>query len=441
MDAARVWRREGLIVGGWLALSALFGLVIGHVLGVVLLGVCGYLAMQMIYAWRLHRWLLSDRREPPDGFGVWREIYTELYRLKRRNRQRKKRLGRIVSEFQASTAALPDGAVVLDAQGRIVWFNDAAAALLALRRPQDSGQRLANLLRHPTISGYLANATGIDELEIPSPVNEDDTLLLRLTPYGNDQRLLIARDISEHKRLAHTRRDFVANASHELRTPLTVLRGYLEMMAEESAAPGALAEWQAPISEMDRQAQRMDRIIASLLTLARIEGEGLSQRQAQIDVPALIGALVDGFRRTPGGAVPDITLDIDPELELFARAGELESVFSNLLSNAVRYTPATGAIHVRWWREDGVARFCVMDTGPGIDANHIPRLTERFYRVDAARESGSGGTGLGLAIVKHCLEHHEGELHIESAPGEGSTFTCSFPAQRTCARRSAQPAL
>jgi two-component system phosphate regulon sensor histidine kinase PhoR len=437
MDAARVWRREGLIGGAWLALSALLGLVVGHVLVTVLLGVCGYLAMQLIYAWQLHRWLLSDHREPSDGFGVWREIYTELHRLKQRNRRRKQRLGRIVSEFQASTAALPDGAVVLDAQGRIVWFNDAAAALLALRSPQDSGQRLANLLRHPAVSDYLAHATGIGELEIASPVNEDNTLLLRLIAYGNDQRLLIARDISEQKRLEHTRRDFVANASHELRTPLTVLRGYLEMMAEESAARGALSAWQAPIREMDAQSQRMDRIIASLLTLARIEGEGLAQRQTQVDVPAMIGALLEAVRRTPAGAAAEITLELDPDLELFGRPGELESVFSNLLSNAVRYTPAPGAIHVRWRRDEGAAIFCVADTGPGMHAVHIPRLTERFYRVDTAREAGSGGTGLGLAIVKHCLEHHESELHIESTPGEGSTFSCRFPAQRVCARRPA----
>ena len=243
IGAARVWRRECLIILLWLALCAVLGLMVGHVLVAVLLGVCAYLGMQLVYAYQLHRWLLSDRIEPSDGFGVWQEIYTELYRLKQRNRKRKKRLKSIVHEFQASTAALPDGAVVLDSQGRIVWFNDAAGALMALRSPQDLGQRLANLLRHPKVSGYLASATEIGELEIPSPVNEDDTVLMRLIPYGNNQRLLIARDISEQKRLEHTRRDFVANASHELRTPLTVLRGYLEMMEEEAGDQGALAGW------------------------------------------------------------------------------------------------------------------------------------------------------------------------------------------------------
>ena len=437
IGAARVWRRECLIILLWLALCAVLGLMVGHVLVAVLLGVCAYLGMQLVYAYQLHRWLLSDRIEPSDGFGVWQEIYTELYRLKQRNRKRKKRLKSIVHEFQASTAALPDGAVVLDSQGRIVWFNDAAGALMALRSPQDLGQRLANLLRHPKVSGYLASATEIGELEIPSPVNEDDTVLMRLIPYGNNQRLLIARDISEQKRLEHTRRDFVANASHELRTPLTVLRGYLEMMEEEAGDEGALAGWQAPIREMGEQSRRMNRIIESLLKLARLEGEGLQQRQEHVDVPTMINALVDDMRRTPAGATHEITLEAEAELGLYGRPGELESVFSNLLSNAVRYTPEAGAIRVRWWREDEAACFSVTDTGPGIEAEHIPRLTERFYRVDPGRKASSGGTGLGLAIVKHCLEHHEGELDIDSTPGEGSTFTCHFPLQRRLLQRAA----
>lgn len=437
MGAAQVWRREALIILLWVAFCALLGLTVGYVLVAVLIGVCLYLSVQMVYAWQLHRWLLSDRIEPSNGIGVWQEIYTELYRLKQRNRKRKKRLKSIVHEFQASTAALPDGAVVLDSQGRIVWFNDAAGALMALRSPQDLGQRLSNLLRHPKVSGYLASATEIGELEIPSPVNEDDTLLLRLIPYGNNQRLMIARDISEQKRLEHTRRDFVANASHELRTPLTVLRGYLEMMEEEARAEGALTGWKAPIREMGEQSRRMNQIIESLLKLARLEGEGLQQRQEHVDVPKMIGSLVEDMRRTTVGATQQIALDAEADLGLYGRPGELESVFSNLLSNAVRYTPEGGTINVRWWRDDDVACFAVSDTGPGIEAEHIPRLTERFYRVDAGRKASSGGTGLGLAIVKHCLEHHEGELDIESTPGEGSTFTCRFPAQRVLDRRAA----
>ncbi|GAB3683136.1 phosphate regulon sensor histidine kinase PhoR [Salinisphaera aquimarina] len=437
MGVRRVWRREAMLIIAWLAISLMTGLLVGRVLVCVLAGVSIYLAMQLIYAYQLHRWLISDRIEPSDGIGVWQEIYTELYRLKQRNRKRKKRLKSIVHEFQASTAALPDGAVVLDSQGRIVWFNSAAAALLALRSPQDMGQRIANLIRHPTFSTYLSQATDSGELEMPSPVNEADTILMRLIPYGNNQRLLIARDISEQKRLEHTRRDFVANASHELRTPLTVLRGYLEMMEEETADSEALAGWKAPIHEMGEQSRRMNRIIESLLKLARVEAEGLQQRQERVDVPAMITSLVEDIRRAAAGAEHAVSVDLEAGLSLYGRASELESVFSNLLSNAVRYTPAEGEIHVRWWSDDAGACFSVSDNGPGIDATHLPRLTERFYRVDPGRKASSGGTGLGLAIVKHCLEHHEGELAIDSTPGEGSTFTCRFPSQRCLNRRAA----
>ncbi|MBS62812.1 phosphate regulon sensor histidine kinase PhoR [Salinisphaera sp.] len=434
---ARTWRRELVVVALWLALCTLTGLMVGYALLALLFGVSAYLAVHLTYAYQLHRWLASDRIEPSEGMGVWQEIYTELYRLKQRNRKRKKRLKSIVHEFQASTAALPDGAVVLDSQGRIVWFNEAAGALMALRSPQDLGQRLANLLRHPRVSSHLIKAEHIGELEVPSPVNEEDTLLLRLIPYGNNQRLLIARDISEQKRLEHTRRDFVANASHELRTPLTVLRGYLEMMEEEAGSDGALAGWQAPIREMGEQSRRMNRIIESLLKLARLESEGLQQRQERIDIPKMIQSLVDDIRRA-NSTSHEIVMDIEPGLDLYGRPGELESVFSNLLSNAVRYTTGdAGTIHVRWWREDEAACFSVTDNGPGIEASHLPRLTERFYRVDPGRQASSGGTGLGLAIVKHCLEHHEAELHIDSEPGVGSTFTCRFPVQRALERQAA----
>ncbi len=435
------WRREAVLLACWLGIACFAGLLTGAVLLCVFAAICLYLAMQLMYAYQLHRWLSSDRVEPSEGVGVWQEIFLELYRLKQRNRKRKKRLNSIVQEFQASTAALPDGAVVLDAQGRIVWFNQAAAALLALRSPQDLGQRIANLLRHPRFSNYLSQrAYEVGELEMPSPASDIATILLRLVPYGNDQRLLIARDISEQKRLEATRRDFVANASHELRTPLTVLRGYLEMMQEESAATegdkNGLARWQAPISEMSDQARRMSRIIESLLKLAQVEAEGLQQKQERVDMPTLIHALVDERVKSEQGG-HTFSLDIDDDLALFGRVNELESVVSNLVHNATQYTQQDGEIDVRWWQDEQGAYFSVADNGVGIEAADVPRLTERFYRVDPGRNAASGGTGLGLAIVKHCLEHHEAELSIASEPGAGSVFTCRFPRQRAVARRAA----
>ncbi|KEZ78896.1 phosphate regulon sensor histidine kinase PhoR [Salinisphaera hydrothermalis] len=436
-EIRHIWWMAGLRLAAWLGTAALIGWFFDHITLALLIALAFYTAGHLVFAYQLHRWLAQPRIEPREGVGVWQEIYTELYRLKQRNRRRKKRLKSIVSEFQASTAALPDGAVVIDGRGRIVWFNNAAAALLALRAGQDNGQRIVNLVRHPRFAEFLASADQVGApLEVPSPANDTDTLSLRIVPYGNGQRLLVARDISEQKRLESTRRDFVANASHELRTPLTVLRGYLEMMTEEADDSGALATWRMPIREMDAQSARMGRIIDSLLRLARLEGEGLAQAQETIDMPTMIQRLVDGFRKSDEGR-HKLTVEVQPRLSLFGRPAEIESVISNLVANALRYTQDGGHIVVRWHSEHGAARLAVSDNGPGIAAEHLPRLTERFYRIDSGRSSSDGGTGLGLAIVKHSLEHHEAELSIDSEPGRGTTFSCVFPGQRLVAADAA----
>lgn len=436
-DLQRAWATEWLRLAGWLAFCVIAGLIAGYPAPAVAAGLALYLILHLLYAFQLHRWLAADRVEPSDGVGVWRDIYTELHRLKQRNRRRKQRLKHIVSEFQASTAALPDGAVVLDRLGRINWFNNAAAVSLGLHPGEDRGQRVANLIRYPQFASFVTNCDDSRaELEIPSPVNERDTLLIRIVPYGNDQRLLIARDISSQKRQEATRRDFAANASHELRTPLTVLRGYLDMMGEECDEDGALNTWRQPIADMQSQSQRMGRIIDSLLLLARVEGESLSQHQASIDVPSLLTRQVEDLQNS-GAAAQEFVFDIDTSLALFGRMGEIESVVSNLLSNAVRHTPEDGRIEIVWRRDEQGACLAVRDNGVGIDALHLPRLTERFYRADPGRKSSEGGTGLGLAIVKHCLQHHESELQIDSQPGQGSIFSCRFPPQRVLARHAA----
>ena len=267
------------------------------------------------------------------------------------------------------------------------------------------------------------------ELEIPAPANEANTVLLRIVPYGDGQRLLVARDVSDQKRLESTRRDFVANASHELRTPLTVLRGYLEIMNEDAGESGALAAWQRPLREMSAQSQRMGRIIDSLLRLARLEAEGMHQRQEAIDIGEMIRQVVDGLKRHEARDHV-FELDLQPGLNLYGRASELESVIANLAANAARYSPAASTIRIAWQAEAGGALLSVADNGPGIAPEHIPRLTERFYRVDSGRKASDGGTGLGLAIVKHSLEHHESELIIDSEPGAGSTFSARFPHSR-----------
>ena len=431
-EVRRTWSLALLRLSTWLGLWAIAGFVVGQIAWALLAGLSIYTAGHLLFAYQLHRWLAKPRIEPREGLGVWQEIYTELYRLKQRNRRRKRRLKDIVSEFQASTAALPDGAVVIDGRGRIVWFNQAAAANLALRAGQDNGQRIVNLIRHPRFGEFMVSAAldgTMAELEIPAPANEANTVLLRIVPYGDGQRLLIARDVSDQKRLESTRRDFVANASHELRTPLTVLRGYLEIMSEDAGESGALAAWQRPLREMSAQSQRMGRIIDSLLRLARLEAEGMHQRQEAIDVGEMVRHVVDGLKRHEAREHV-FELDLQPGLHLDGRASELESVIANLAANAARYSPAASTIRIAWQADAGGALLSVADNGRGIAPEHIPRLTERFYRVDSGRKASDGGTGLGLAIVKHSLEHHESELIIDSEPGAGSTFSARFPHSR-----------
>lgn len=409
----------GLVIGWWL----------GHALLGMWVGLSLYLLMHLRYLAALRKWFGAPKSiELPEPGGIWGEVFESLLNLQRRNRKRKKRLAAIVAEFQASTEALPDGAVVLGERGEIVWFNTAGRTLLGLRSPQDFGQRVANLVRHPAFTSYFTEGDYRSEVEAPSPINAAVLLSYRIIPYGSGQRLLVVRDISDLRRLDTIRRDFVANASHELRTPLTVLRGYLDMMSAD-AAGGPLNPWSGPINEMRGQAQRMEALIADLLKLARLEAEGQQARLDVLDVPVMLQRMVDDARTVSKGQHRFET-DIAPDVQLLGRDVELQSIFINLIANACQYTPTGGIIRVRWWGDAEGAHYSVADTGIGISEKDLPRLTERFYRVDVGRSRASGGTGLGLSIVKHALERHEARMKIESEVGVGSTFTCNFPPHR-----------
>lgn len=424
------WRRETLRAGIVLVLGLLSGLLIGSVWAGLTLALAAYLALHLRMLVWLSRWVVRPKRtDLPDPSGVWGEVFEQLLELQKRNRKRKKRLAAILAEFQSSTAALPDGAVVMTERGEIVWFNSSAQVLLGLRAPQDIGQRIPNLVRHPAFATYFSAANFDGSVEVASPVNEQLTLDLRIIPYGNGQRLLIVRDVSEHRRLEIMRRDFVSNASHELRTPLTVLRGYLDMMEPEARGKGALAEWKGPIAEMRAQSSRMEALIADLLKLARLEADASTARQELVDVPALLRQLLEDATRLSGGRHA-FELDAEAGLRLYGRNTELHSIGLNLIHNAIQYSPDGGTVHVRWWGDEDGAHLSVSDSGIGIAEQDIPRLTERFYRVDVARSRARGGTGLGLAIVKHALEHHEAQLEIHSQLDIGSTFTAHFPGHR-----------
>ena len=422
--------RELARIGIRVAIAALIGVWIGQVWPVVALTLTTFLIANLSRLARLRAWLLQPKLvQLPVLGGIWGEVFDGLLNLQKRNRKRKRKLAAMLAEFQASTEALPDGAVVLGGNGEILWFNAAAQALLGLRLPQDLGLRIANLVRKPAFTDYFANHDYSGEVEAGSPVNAGVTLSFRIIPYGNGQRLLIVRDISELRRLETARRDFVANASHELRTPLTVLRGYLDVMEPDPRAGGSLAAWSGPLQEMRSQAARMEALIHDLLKLARLESDVIHSRQDLLDVPRMLARAEEEARAVSKGQ-HRIEFEVQPDLRLYGRESETQSIFSNLVTNAVLYTPPGGIVSVSWRAEDGGALFRVADTGIGIAEKDLPRITERFYRVDVGRSRESGGTGLGLSIVKHALEHLEGRLAIESEVGVGSTFSCRFPAHR-----------
>lgn len=413
-----IWRVIGLVL-----IALPLGLATGHTAAALLIAALVYLTYHLYQLRALERWLQNKGRGEPDVQGVWGDIYYHLYRLQRRNRKRKKKLASMLGRFRESTAAMPDATVVLDHDGLIEWWNDAAGKSFGLKQPHDVGQPLTNLVRHPDLVRYLDTEDFSEALTLPSPVDERVTLSVRVVPYGNNQRLLVARDITRLQLLEQMRRDFIANVSHELRTPLTVISGYLETI--QDADDACTGQWGQSLAAMQQQASRMQQIVTDLLLLSRLETEGAQSERYPVDVPALLGMLrEDAEVLSKGGHA--ITLEAEPGLWLLGSRGELRSAFSNLIYNAVRYTPAGGTIAIRWYADQDGAHFEVRDTGIGISAQHIPRLTERFYRVDVGRSREAGGTGLGLAIVKHVLMRHEARLTIQSTPGTGSVFACHF---------------
>lgn len=423
------WPWELATLAAALLAACLIGLPTGTTPWLLAAVLAGFLAWHLRNLWRLERWLRSGRqRNPPQGLGVWGLVLDHYWRLRVRAHKRKKRLAQVIKEFRKSTAAMPDGAIVLDEDQRIAWFNEAAVQLIGLRGKADLGQRVVNLIRHPAFLNYLESGEYEMPVDIPAPAAEGHYLALRLVPYGQAQTLLIIRDVTRIKRLEAIRRDFVANASHELRSPLTVLAGYLEAMGEDEQVRG---NWSGPLREMHLQTRRMTSLINDLLELSRLETEtGAAPDTHMVN----IAAMAERIRREAdalGEGVRDIRIDIAEPGGLLGVENELYSAFSNLVFNAVRYTGEGGRIDVRWRRDiAGHPCFEVTDTGIGIAAKHIPRITQRFYRIDKSRSRRNGGTGLGLAIVKHVLQRHGGELEIESEPGRGSTFRCVFPAER-----------
>ncbi|MGA9852400.1 MAG: phosphate regulon sensor histidine kinase PhoR [Gammaproteobacteria bacterium] len=428
----RGWPLESLCLAALLIVALVIGWIAGQVGICLFIAVSLYLAWHIVNLYRLDRWLRRNRRfNVPVTWGIWGEIFNHFYQLRRRERERKRNLARLLREIRDSSVAMPDGIVILDNVGEIRWLNEAAGRLLHLRVPQDVGQRLPNLMRHPDFIRYLNGHDHGEPVSMTSPFSRGQHLTLRIVPYGGDQRLVLVRDSTRLHRLEEMRREFVANASHELRSPLTVMSGYVEAMGEDEHLREA---WGKPLEAMHHQTARMTAIVSDLLELSRLETEPREAPYAPVDVAALIRRIREEAL-SMGQGPPDLVLEVDDTLQLLGAEREIYSAFSNLVFNAMKYTPADGKVTVTWAEADEDACFVVTDTGIGIPAAHIPRLTERFYRVDKSRHRDSGGTGLGLAIVKHVLQHHGAVLDIASEPGRGSRFSCRFGQERVTRSR------
>lgn len=429
--ARSAWTRTLAQMALVLALAALGGVALGAPWPALAIAAIVLLAW---HTWRLREVMarLTERRwlAPPTGSGVWDELDRLLHRSQDDTRSRKRRLVEMLRAYRAAAAALPDAVVVVDRNSqRVQWFNEAATHLLGLEYPADLGAPLGERLQPLPVVRWLAGGRHAEPLtDVPAPVDPDQRLSLRLIPYSDTLWLLVARDVTKVMRLEQMRRDFVANVSHELRTPLTVVHGYLEMLD-----PAEQPDWAPMLAEMQRQSQRMTQLVEDLLALSRLEA-----KEALDEEPVAMAPMLATLRREAEAISQlrhTITIEDQARVDLMGSVRELHSAFSNLVANAIRYTPTGGRIIVRLARTaDGGVALSVIDTGYGIPAAHLPRITERFYRVSTSRSRESGGTGLGLAIVKHVLQLHHARLAIDSEIGRGSTFACVFGPDRVLAR-------
>ncbi len=389
-------------------------------------------AALLALVWQVRQMFIFDRAIRTGDFDsirygseFWSQAFSRIDKMRVRSQKHKKRYRRLLKEVRQSTKAMPDGAIILDENFEIMMCNPAAQELVGFDPRMDRGQRVNNILRDPDFGNYLSKGKYDAGIEIASPIRDGDWLYCRLVPYGQDQQLLLIRDVTERVRLNKMRRDFVANASHELRSPLTVISGYLDALATDTSVP---EEWARPLSQMQVQAARMTNVVSELIELSRLETAGAAPEDGDVDVPALIATACRSYEDRAG--VPRIVANLGTGVHLRGSPTDIESVISNLISNAVRHTPSTGSVTINWARDGEAAVLSVSDTGEGIAEEYIPRLTERFFRVDKGRSRAEGGVGLGLAIVKYALSRHDAELTIQSKVGEGSTFACRFPSGR-----------
>ncbi len=436
-----VWGRFGLIAFVAIATDLAFGLLPALLVALAGLGVL--VGLHLYYLSRITDWLQQPDNhelltELPSGYGAWTAVFAALRRSRRRGDSERDLVTETLNRFIEATSALPDGIVILDRGGLIEWCNPSAEKHLGLNLKRDRGFLILNLVRQPAFTEYLMRADFREPLPLADAVAQT-TLSVQLMPFQETRRMVVSRDTTPFTRMETMRSDFIANVSHELRTPLTVVGGFLEQMIEQpDIAPEQLKRIE---SIMLDQTQRMQRLIEDLLTLSRLETHLSPDREAEFVASTLIDAVVAEARALSAGK-HEIKVDITA-LTIVGAMDELRSAFANLVSNAVRHTPSGGVVRISFGRHADGACFCVSDNGPGIAPEHLPRITERFYRVDKSRSRETGGTGLGLAIVKHALARHGGRLEIDSEPGRGSEFRAILPASRVRSiplTETAQPA-
>ena len=382
---------------------------------------------------KLGQWLNDGARIEtiPEAGGIWEEAFAQLYRMVKRHNQTKQELAEELRHIEQATAALPEGVAILNDGNRLEWFNPIAQQHFDLDATHDIMQDITYLVRQPEFVEYLHEADFSKPLMMRPSRHDDMVLSIKFIPYGGNKRLLISRDITQFERVAAMRRDFVANVSHELRTPLTVVSGFVENLQDMPDLNQESAR--RALQLMAEQTRRMDNLVADLLTLSQLENEQSPLHEEAVDMQELLNDVYHEGEVLSGGQHP-LRMEV-ASVNLLGSRDELRSAFSNLLSNAIRYTPPGGAIILRWFERADQSVFAVQDSGIGIAAQHIPRLTERFYRVDRSRSRETGGTGLGLAIVKHIAMRHQATLEVLSEEGKGSTFALVFPVKRILENR------
>lgn len=382
--------------------------------------------------------------DPPEASGLWGKVFDDLYREKKKTKVINKKLKKTIETSRLSTNSIRDAVILINENNTLEWWNKAAKSLLGLQRRSDRNHPITNLLRNPNFVAYFERCEYLEGINIPSPIDPEKILHLTISFYTRKKRILIARDVTQLHHLEQVRKDFVANVSHELRTPLTVIKGYIEtfldMLAPDNDItnnikskagpnPGLYQGLHRGLSQMEQQTLRMEALVNDLLLLSKLETDASQKIPQPVNVATLLQEIYQDSEAI-NEKQHQIELTVEDNTVLLGDITELHSAFSNIIFNAINYTPAQGKIEIRWWKDKAGAHFSVSDNGVGIDPIHIPRLTERFYRADPSRHAKSGGTGLGLAIVKHSLRHHDARLDIQSTLNKGSVFTCNFPLRK-----------